>query len=127
MKNLFTLIFLFMLFPLAYANELDSERPVQVSVTSVDPISNLKRGKELFDKTKYTEALERFKSTYEEIPVMRDFTLLMMAKIYNRTARFDESADSLRKLLDTYPDSLFVQRARALQINSLMQAVETTP
>lgn len=127
MKKLFTLIFVFMLFPLAYANELDSERSVQVSVTSVDPLSNLRRGKELFDKTQYTEALERFKSAYEEIPVMRDFTLLMMAKIYNRTARFDESADSLRKLLNAYPDSLFVQRARALQINSLIQAVETTP
>lgn len=125
MKKLFTLIFVFMLFPLAYADELDSKRPLQVSVTSVDPLSNLKRGKELFDKTKYTEALERFKTAYEEIPVMRDFTLLMMAKISNRTARFDESADSLRKFLDAYPDSLFVQRARALQINSLMQAVET--
>jgi len=58
---------------------------------------------------------------------MRDFTLLMMAKAYNRTGRFDESGDSLRKLLDTFPGSVFTQRARTLQINSLMYAAETTP
>ncbi|HXX80239.1 MAG TPA: transglycosylase SLT domain-containing protein [Thermodesulfovibrionales bacterium] len=127
MKKLFTLIFVFMLFPLAYADELDGTRPIQVSMTSADSLTNLKRGKELFDKAKYTEALEHFTSAYDEIPVMRDFTLLMMATLYHRTARFDDSVDSLRKLLETYPDSLFVQRARALQINSLMQAAETAP
>lgn len=127
MKKLFILIFVFAIFPLAYAEDLDGKRPLQVSVTSVDPLSNLKRGKELFDKTKYSEALEHFKSAYDEIPVMRDFTLLMMAKIYNRTVRFGESGDSLRKLLRTYPDSLFTQRARALQINSLTQTIETMP
>lgn len=127
MKKLFTLIFVLMIFPLAYADECESKRPAQVSPTSVDSLANLKRGKELFDKANYTEALERFNSAYGENPAMRDFTLLMMAKIYNRTARFDESGDSLRKLLRTYPDSLFTQRARALQINSLMQTIETTP
>lgn len=127
MKKFFTLIFVFAIFPLAYAGELDGKRPLQASVTSADSLSNLKRGKELFDKGNYTGALERFKSAYDEIPVMRDFTLFMMARIYNRTARFDESGELLHKLLSTYPDSLFVQRARALQINSLLQAAETTP
>ena len=127
MKRLLTLIFVFMLFPFAYADELDGKRPAQISLTSADSLSGLKRGMELFDNTKYTDALDRFKSSYDEIPVMRDFTLLMMAKVYNRTQRFDESGDSLRKLLSTYPDSLFTQRARALQINSLMHTVETTP
>jgi len=127
MKKLFTLIFILVIFPLAYADELDGKRPLQVSVASVDSLTNLKRGKELFDKAEYTEALERFKSAYEEIPVIRDFTLLMMAKAYNRTARFGESGDALRELLGTYPDSLFMQRARVLQINSLMHVAEITP
>ena len=127
MKKLFTLIFVFALFPLAYAEDLEGKSPLQVSVASADSLSNLRRGKDLFDKAKYTEALERFKSAYDEIPVMRDFTLLMMAKAYNRTGRFDESGDSLRKLLDTFPGSVFTQRARTLQINSLMYAAETTP
>lgn len=127
MKKLFTLIFVFALFPLAYAEDHDGKSPAQISVTSADSLAHLKGGRELFDKGNYTEALERFKNAYDEIPVMRDFTLLMMAKAYNRTGQFDKSVDSLRTFLATYPDSLFMQRARALQINSLMHVAETAP
>ncbi|HXX54327.1 MAG TPA: transglycosylase SLT domain-containing protein [Thermodesulfovibrionales bacterium] len=116
-----------MIFPPAYADESDSKIPFQVALPSADSLSNLKRGNELFAQGNYAAAMALFKNAYDELPIMRDFTLLMIAKIHNRTERFDKSEESLGELLDTYPDSLLTQRARALQIKSLMLTVETKP
>jgi soluble lytic murein transglycosylase len=88
-------------------------------VSSSDSVSALRKGKELLEKGTYDKALESLQSAYAELPVIGDYTLLFVAKAYNRLERFDESSRCIGELLKTYPDSPLVKRARALQINNV--------
>lgn len=87
----------------------------------------LKNGKELLEKGNYVEAVEKLKTAYAELPVMRDYTLFFMAMVHNRMESFDDSGRCIDELLNVYPDSPLKKKTRALQIRNLLLAKETVP
>jgi soluble lytic murein transglycosylase len=89
--------------------------------------SNLKKGKEFLERERYGEALEPLRLAYDELPVMRDYTLFFMARTYNRMGKFEDSTGSIQELLKTYPDSPLKKRARALQFNNIISTRENEP
>lgn len=94
---------------------------------STESLSHLKKGKELFEKEKYNEALENLRIAYEESPVIRDYTLFFMARAYNRLERFDDSSNQINEILENYPDSLLRKKVRAFQLNNVIRISEATP
>ncbi|HWR57795.1 MAG TPA: transglycosylase SLT domain-containing protein [Thermodesulfovibrionales bacterium] len=83
-----------------------------------EAVTNLQKGKDLFEKRKYSEAIESFKLAYDEVPVVRDYILFFMAKTYKELDRLDDAGDCLHRILKTYPDSLLRKRVRAFEINN---------
>lgn len=94
---------------------------------SAESHSQLKKGKELLEQGKYSEAAESLKTAYTELPVLGDYILFFMARAHNGMESFDDSARCLDELLNTYPDSPLKKKARTLQLRNLLLAKETTP
>ena len=85
--------------------------------------SRLKEGKELLDAGRYAESIEKVKTSYEELPAVRDYALFFMAKAFSKIKEFDKSDEAIDNLLKTYPESPLKKRARSMRIrNSLSRS-----
>lgn len=63
----------------------------------------------------YEKAIEHFKSTFAiKSSTKADDALLMMAEAYRKMGKTDEARKTYNKLIDTYPQSEFVARARKM-------------
>lgn len=63
----------------------------------------------------YEKAIEHFKSTFAiKSSTKADDALLMMAEAYRKMGKTDEARKMYNKLIDTYPQSEFVARARKM-------------
>ena len=112
------LLFSLLCAPLFSRSAFAGERGASLS----DPLSALRKGKDLLEKGKYREAAESFTTAYAGLPVIGDYTLFFMAKAYNSAGQFDESSRRLDQLLKVYPDSPLRKKARSLQVDSVLCA-----
>lgn len=118
MKKVFIFILIFAVLPAAYGDEILSKSDIR-NAPDLRPHSILKNAKGLLDAGEYSQALENLKTSYQELPVIRDYTLFFMASAYNKMNRLEDSDNCIDELLKAYPDSLLRKRAKALKIKNI--------
>lgn len=118
MKKVFIFILIFAFLPAAYGDEILSKSDIR-NDTDLRSHSILKNAKELLDAGQYSQAMENLKIAYQELPVIRDYTLFFMANAYNKMHRLEDSDNCIDELLRLYPNSLLRKRAKALKIKNI--------
>jgi soluble lytic murein transglycosylase len=87
-----------------------------VSADCGDGRGFLKTGKDALEGGNYTEAVQDLSKAGKEFPVLGDYALLYLSDAYHYLGDHKESYAAARKLVEKYPQSPLVKRARLNEI-----------
>jgi len=87
-------------------------------------LSVLREGKDLLDRGRYADAIEKLKVAQSEIPIISDYTLFFLATASSKLERVEDSNTYLDELLKAFPESLLRKKARHLRIQNNLSGCE---
>lgn len=76
----------------------------------------LLKGKEALEKGDYGEAITVLEEAGNSFPLLGDYALFWLSDAYHETGQHKESLCAIRKLLEKYPDSPLVKKARMKEL-----------
>jgi peptidoglycan lytic transglycosylase len=116
MRRICILLLLFLIFGISPAESMGHDGTPSLSV--------LREGKDLLDRGRYADAIEKLKIAEREIPVISDYTLFFLATASSKLERVDDSNAYLDELLKAFPESLLRKKARHLRILNTISGCE---
>jgi soluble lytic murein transglycosylase len=87
-----------------------------VSADGGDGRGFLKTGKDALEGGRYPDAVRDLSEAEKEFPVLGDYALLYLSDAYHNLGEHKESYAAVRKLVEKYPQSPLVKRARLNEI-----------
>lgn len=75
-----------------------------------------KAGIEGLDKGNYGRAIKKLRAANEKLPVIGDYALYYLSRAYQEKGKFEKSIATAQKLLEQYPASPTMQKARYVEI-----------
>jgi soluble lytic murein transglycosylase len=84
----------------------------------------LKKGKNQLDSGKYEDAIASLSRAEKEFPVLGDYALLWLSDAYHETGNHKESIGTIRTLLNNYPQSPLLRKARSIEIEEAVKVSE---
>ncbi|MBE0425431.1 MAG: transglycosylase SLT domain-containing protein [Nitrospirae bacterium] len=84
----------------------------------------LKKGKNQLDNGKYEDAIASLSRAEKEFPVLGDYALLWLSYAYHETGNHKESIGTIRTLLNNYPQSPLLRKARSIEIEEAVKVSE---
>jgi soluble lytic murein transglycosylase len=90
----------------------------------IDGKSYLKKGKNELESGKYKDAIFSLSAAEREFPLLGDYALLWLSDAYHETGNHKESLKMIRDLLDRYPHSPLVEKARFREIKEAEEVSE---
>jgi soluble lytic murein transglycosylase len=90
----------------------------------IDGKAYLKKGKNELESGKYKDAIFSLSAAEREFPLLGDYALLWLSDAYHETGNHKESLKMIRDLLDRYPHSPLVEKARFREIKEAEEVSE---
>ena len=75
-----------------------------------------KNGKCDLDAGRYEEALKKLTAASREFPLLEDYSLLYLSTAYHQLGDHKKSLDAVRTLIQKYPQSPLVKKARSVEV-----------
>ena len=82
-----------------------------------------KRGRDDLEAGRYTDAVNDLSAAEKEFPLLGDYALFYLSDAYHNLGDHKKSADTVRTLLEKYPQSPLVKKAR---LNEIREAKENS-
>jgi soluble lytic murein transglycosylase len=86
--------------------------------------SCLKKGKNELESGKYEDAIASLSAAEKELPLLGDYAMLWLSDAYHETGKHKESLKTIRILLDKYPLSPLIKKARVREIKEAEEVPE---
>jgi soluble lytic murein transglycosylase len=81
-----------------------------------DGREDFKNGKCDLDAGRYEEALKKLTAASREFPLLEDYSLLYLSTAYHQLGDHKKSLDAVRTLIQKYPQSPLVRKARSVEV-----------
>lgn len=94
-------------------NALAEEIPGHIEVKEY-----LKAGKNNLDAGLYEEAIKKLTIAQKEFPLLEDYSLLYISEAYQQLGEYGKSHDTIRTLLEKFPQSPLRKKARISEIRA---------